>query len=168
LKNEQSPSLTSPVSAWSMSARSPATNAEALATETVAVSFVASCERSGCAAASNDPPEQTASWIVPMAKTGPPCVLTRMVPDAAAAPAPRRTTPLGTVIVAETEYVPAASVTTWFFPRHPFKALWIAVVASPACDGTLAHVVVRTGRPSGPSALPVGVSARMPGFQAVV
>src|SRR5512140_1632513 len=83
-------------------------------------------------------------------------------------PAPRSTTPLGTLIVAPTLYVPAASMTTWFFPLQPSSALWIAVAALPACTGTVAQIVVRTGRPSSPSGFPVGVSARMPGFQVVV
>src|SRR5580692_6126195 len=103
-----------------------------------------------------------------MARTGPPCVLTTIVPEAAPEPAPRRTTPLGTWMVDETMYVPGASATTWFLPAHPLSALWIAAVASPPCTGTLAQVTVRTGRPSGPSGAPVGVSSRMPGFHVVV
>src|SRR5262245_58658649 len=70
-------------------------------------------------------------------------------------------------IVAETLYVPAANITTWFLPLHPSRAFWIALDASPPCGGTLAHVCERTGRPSGPSAAPV-VSLRMPGFHVVV
>jgi hypothetical protein len=105
--------------------------------------------------------------MVPMDRTGP-ALATMVVPEAASDPAPRSTTPLGTVIVDETEYLPAASITTWFLPWQPFKASWIAFVASPLCAGTLAHIVVRTGNPSEPSAAPPGVSARIPGFQVVV
>src|ERR1700734_3352925 len=86
-----------------------------------------------------------------MDRTGPPCVLTTIVPEAAPEPAPRRTTPPGTTMVDETVHVPAASATTWCLPAHPLSAASIAAVASPPCAGTLAHVTVRTGRPSGPS-----------------
>ena len=62
---------------------------------------------------------QTVSFVVPMARTAPPpWVLTMTVPVDASEPAPRSTTPPGTLIVADTLYVPAASETTWLFPAH--------------------------------------------------
>src|SRR5260221_3646154 len=106
--------------------------------------------------------------MVPMERTGPPLVLRTTVPEARSAPAPRNTTPLGTLMVDEPVYVPARRSTTWFLPLQPSRALWIAEVASPPCTGTVAHAAVRTGNPSGPSEAPVGVSERIPGFQLVV
>src|ERR1700689_5971952 len=103
-----------------------------------------------------------------MARTGPPLVLTTVVPVDPSDPAPPRTTPFGIWRVEETRYVPAARATTWFLPAQPLSAVWMAEVASPLCTGTLAHVVLRTGSPSGPSGCPVGVSARIPGCHVVV
>src|SRR5258708_3718961 len=103
-----------------------------------------------------------------MATTGPPLVLTMTVPETRSEPAPRRTTPLGTWRVDETLYLPAERATTWFLPVQPLRAFWMADVASPLVVPTVTQTVARTGSPSLPRGLPVGVSERIPGCHVVV
>src|ERR1700691_5037761 len=101
-----------------------------------------------------------------MASTGPvwPSARATMVAPEPEEPTPRSTTPLGTLMVAGTVYVPACSSTT--VPDMQPSRVACNVDAWPGV--TVAHTVVLTGRPSGPSGWFSSVSARMPGFQTVV
>src|ERR1700728_2148839 len=97
-----------------------------------------------------------------MESTDPPPVRTIVVPPGdPCEPAPRSTTPLFRLIVAETVYLPAASCTTC--PAgHASIADWMSPPSA-----TVAQFFVRCGRPLAPSGIPSGPSERMPGFQVV-